>query len=879
MEGQNENNQAQPGAVEYPARFSALGGIVGWLQSAAHRWPLHGSGVVRIEADDLVLRGWRRTWLGAPLESEVRIGLAHICNVVIDNRWVKFETNPPDGRSHRLQFAAASDEAAAAILDRLPKTTSARFAAAWQELRAFDQALALNAKRAWATPTLIGLNLLVFAACVIAGGGFWMLDPQLLGRWGANAGVLVMEGQWYRVVTAFFMHAGLMHLLVNMWVLWGAGRLTERLYGTGPFVVIYMASGILASVGSIAWNPFTASVGASGAIFAILGALLVFLARSETRVPKKVVRAHALSTTAFVLFNLGSGMLSATTDNAAHVSGLIAGCVLGWTLARRLSPESRVPLSPVQIVAAGAVVFAALAAGAWQVYALRASQPAVGRYWAAHQWLTSGQEKAARAAAEIQGRINAGAISEQELQQAWEQDVVAFWRDAQTRLASEAPSTDAEVQKFAAMVAESVKLRDSAVQALAEGARNSDRTRLSDAQFYGQRADEASARVARLELRAQADRFRSLSRSRVIKSIRDAIAGLNWECALPRNRTYPVAWDPAARDGAAGRIAAGCDAQRAFETGDYASLDQMLHPPAGRIADLDDGESRLSGVLGGLEDSFEQRQTPEAVLARLGDWRRQRPGSEGPDLIEAALFHTWAWSARGGGFAKQVAPAAWALYRQRIVMAQAALAEAKRGEESSPVWYQLALAIGNDASLDKEVLRSTFDDAMLKYPDYYSLHSAMLRILMPRWHGSYEDVDDFIEEMLHISSTERRSEVYARLYSIYADLEGDDTDLFKDAYARWSQMREGYEDMLSRYPRSESIRNAYATCACRAGDAQAYTAARSQIKAVVQSAWTKKYSPEACDKRLLGETRSNLDKSKDPRPPDSVRAAVSDKTP
>jgi rhomboid protease GluP len=864
MEEPKDDTPAQPGTVEYPARFSDLSGFVGWMQSAVHRRPLHGTGVVRIEADDLILRGWRRTWLGVPLESEVRIAMARIRNVVIDDRWVKFETNPPEGRSRRLQFRAASDEAAAAILDRLPKTLSAGFAAAWQELRTFDQALTLNAKRAWATSIFIGLNLLVFAACVIAGGGFWMLDPQLLGRWG-NAGVLVMEGQWHRLVTAFFMHSGLMHLLINMWVLWGAGRLTERLYGTGPFVVIYVAAGILASLGSIAWNPFTLSVGASGAIFAVLGALLVFVARSETRVPKKVVRAHLPSTIAFVLFNLGSGMLSANIDNAAHVAGLLAGCALGWTLTRRLSPESRVPLSTVQIAAAGAVACVALAAGVLQVYALRASQPAVGRYWAAHQWLATGQERAIRAAAEIQGRINAGAISEQELFRAWERDVVTFWRDAEKRLAAAAPAKDADVQKFAAMVAEFVKFRSTAVQAAVEGARNNDRARLADAQFYGQRADAASARIARLELRAQSDRFRSLSRSRVFKSIRDAFATLGWECALPRNRRYPVTWNPAARDGAAGRIAAGCDAQRAFETGDYASLDRMLYPPAGSVADQDDGESRLGGLLGGLRDSFEQRQTPEAVLARLADWRRQRPDSAGPDLVEAVLFHAWAWSARGGGFAKEVAPNAWALYGQRMVMAQAALADARRSPESGPLWYQLQLVIGNDASQDTQKLRSTFDDAILKYPDYYSLHAAMLRILMPRWHGSYEEVDDFIGDMLNISSVDRRSEVYARLYSMYADLEGDDTDLFKDAHARWPRMREGYEQMLSRYPRSESIRNLYAAFACRAGDAEAYTAARGQIRTVVQSAWTKKYSPEACDERL--------DKSKDPSRPSAARAA------
>src|SRR5690349_17725197 len=125
MEEQNENNEAQPGAVEYPARFSALEGILGWMQSAVRRSPLYGSGTVRIEADELMLRGWRRTWLGVPLEAEVRSDLRHVRNVVIDDRWVRFEAVTPGEHGRRFQFRAASDEAAAAILERLPKTRSA----------------------------------------------------------------------------------------------------------------------------------------------------------------------------------------------------------------------------------------------------------------------------------------------------------------------------------------------------------------------------------------------------------------------------------------------------------------------------------------------------------------------------------------------------------------------------------------------------------------------------------------------------------------------------------------------------------------------------------------------------------------------------------
>jgi hypothetical protein len=125
---------------------------------------------------------------------------------------------------------------------------------------------------------------------------------------------------------------------------------------------------------------------------------------------------------------------------------------------------------------------------------------------------------------------------------------------------------------------------------------------------------------------------------------------------------------------------------------------------------------------------------------------------------------------------------------------------------------------------------------------------------MPRWGGSYGEVDNFIQEMVRTTSAERASEMYARLYSVFATMEGDETDVFKDAYARWPQMKQGYQDMVSRYPRSEWTRNAYAAFACIAGDAQTYGSARSAIKKLAQPAWTSKHSPAICDKRLRSDS-------------------------
>src|SRR5262249_35096391 len=155
-------------------------------------------------------------------------------------------------------------------------------------------------------------------------GGF---DPQEYANWGANIGPMTLGGQWGRLLTATFVHANLAHVLLNMWALWNIGRLTERLFGRWLLLLVYCASGALASLASVIWNPTVASIGASGAIFGLFGAFFAFLAKPDTLVPGSVIRTHWLSTAVFVIYSLFNGFLSEGIDNAAHVGGLLAGFV------------------------------------------------------------------------------------------------------------------------------------------------------------------------------------------------------------------------------------------------------------------------------------------------------------------------------------------------------------------------------------------------------------------------------------------------------------------------------------------------------------------------------------------------------------------------
>ena len=119
-------------------------------------------------------------------------------------------------------------------------------------------------------------------------------------RFGSNFGPLTWTGQPWRLLTSAFIHFGVIHLAFNMYALYRGGVLTERLYGSARFAVIYLLSAIAGSVVSGWWDPLRNSAGASGAIFGVYGALLVFFAMRRADIPpqhaqvRRPRRAHVL---------------------------------------------------------------------------------------------------------------------------------------------------------------------------------------------------------------------------------------------------------------------------------------------------------------------------------------------------------------------------------------------------------------------------------------------------------------------------------------------------------------------------------------------------------------------------------------------------------
>jgi membrane associated rhomboid family serine protease len=844
-----KSREAQPSdAADWvTGRFSAADGLRGWLQAKRRGAPLYGAGALAVRVDSLLVRGWQRTWLGIPEDTELQLPFDQIRNVACDGCSVRWQYRHL--LSWRgLEFEAQSAAAAASLAARLPPAQSAHF----QQLEMFNRRLQGISEGTWVTRALVVANLAVFLLMAVVARSLGTFDIERLIAFGAN-GPLTIGGQWWRLLAALFVHANLLHVLLNMWALWNSGRMTERLFGRWYFAFIYMGSGLCASLASLVWDPTRVSVGASGAVFGVLGAFLACLTLRRNEMPVTVLRAHWLSTSIFVLFNLVTGALQSGIDNAAHLGGLVTGFVFGCLLIRPLDAEARLPVARTRWNAAFAALVAIVALALLQLSGRGSELTAPEQYMRAHSWYLHDEAANLRSWQELATRASAGTISDSDLGEAFAQQIVPFWQAAQHRLEAEEPSTPNNQRAFAALVRDFVRARLEWASAIAKLGRSGDRNDLPAVLQLAQQTDSVQARIERVELRSAMDhRARAAINSRWL-----AVLHRFWGTEHPCVHG-PPAYGPqsqpgdASDDGPALRTAAGCRAQKLFLAGDYATLDDRFTQAAASIADLPDGGSTLQGVYGGLSDLFEfGALTPEDVLQRMAEWRRVASSPQWADTMETDYLYGWAWAARGHGYAAQVSQQAMVLFAHRTAMAAAGLDDLRQQKLQSPLWSGLALAIGRDRSIGNDALHSIFVEGVHRWPQYFSLYRGMLRALMPRWGGSYQQVDEFIRESSMRPGTRPDSALYARLYWMYGDLEGDSTNVFTDTQADWTVMQGGFQNLMRLHGKSDVILNAFARFACEANDGSKYGELRLLIEQRRSaSAWTEKRTIESCDAAL-----------------------------
>jgi membrane associated rhomboid family serine protease len=204
-----------------------------------------------------------------------------------------------------------------------------------------------------ATVFLVAVNVLVYLVTVAQGGGLDQPGGKVFFDGALIGAAIDLNGDWYRLVTAMFLHGSVLHLAFNMLALFWLGTIVEQALGTWRFVLVYFASGIAGSAGALLLTEPTAiTVGASGAIYGIMGSLLILEYLSTG--------SFAGQAMGLIVLNLALTFAIPNISIGGHIGGLIGGIVSTYALARfRYGPHRW--LGPATAVAV-AVVAVALAA-------------------------------------------------------------------------------------------------------------------------------------------------------------------------------------------------------------------------------------------------------------------------------------------------------------------------------------------------------------------------------------------------------------------------------------------------------------------------------------------------------------------------------------
>ena len=208
------------------------------------------------------------------------------------------------------------------------------------------------------TFTLIGINVGVYLVQLLMGSGLsanrgWIYEHGVLVSSAVDSSgqvVGVAEGEWWRLLTATFLHYGLIHLGMNMLVLYFIGPALEEYFGHWRYLLVYVVSGLAGSAGALVWSPNALTVGASGAIWGIMGAALVLEARRIW-----VFGGQAMG---LVVVNLAITFLIPGVSIGGHIGGAIGGglCALAFSSLRRSPALATLSMAVVGVLSVALAV-------------------------------------------------------------------------------------------------------------------------------------------------------------------------------------------------------------------------------------------------------------------------------------------------------------------------------------------------------------------------------------------------------------------------------------------------------------------------------------------------------------------------------------------
>jgi len=184
------------------------------------------------------------------------------------------------------------------------------------------------------TYVLIALNLIVYLISSLYSHTMVDMNIEVLVDLGALFGpYIVQKGEWWRLLSAMFLHAGITHILMNMFSLYIVGRGVQNYFDVKSYLSIYLFSGLIGGLSSLTLHPDSVGIGASGAIFGMFGALAGFFLAHRAKINTHF-KAFMKDFSIIIGINLVIGFSIPSIDVSAHVGGLVTGIVGGYLLSK-----------------------------------------------------------------------------------------------------------------------------------------------------------------------------------------------------------------------------------------------------------------------------------------------------------------------------------------------------------------------------------------------------------------------------------------------------------------------------------------------------------------------------------------------------------------
>ena len=213
---------------------------------------------------------------------------------------------------------------------------------------------------AWVTSSIITLCVSIFVLMCLQGYGVFSSNPMMAIQWGSKFPPLIVDGEYWRLLTSGFLHFGLIHLALNVYIFYQVGAHFERIFGSFYFLALYIFCLIFASIVGAWWGPEKNSAGASGAIFGIFSAVTTYAFLAKNKLPKSISRKMIKDGIFFFVINLSLGFSMTVIDNAVHMGGLIGGVIFGYIFSRPLVAGRSTNVTPdllLRIGASSVIVF------------------------------------------------------------------------------------------------------------------------------------------------------------------------------------------------------------------------------------------------------------------------------------------------------------------------------------------------------------------------------------------------------------------------------------------------------------------------------------------------------------------------------------------